>query len=568
MQSLFPRRSSALPIDGRKRGWRRRGALAAGAASLAAVAVGAYPAVTVAAPQAPTVVYLEDFQNRPGPTPIVRLDQYTGAGGQTYTADPQWLDNCNGWIASRSQPTDAAAQSTDCEVAGMPVPGGQHWWNSVQQLSYALGVHSGAADPNNNFAVSAYTAADPGAGHVEFQTGSNIPFSGTNRFITFSVDVAAQSCGFVNAQPPLLQFSLLDSSGNATPVGSEINGCSSTNTVPVPATGVAPETTARVGTYTSNGATLFSGSSIGVRLVNNQASGDGNDHAFDNIRILDVTPSTSKAFSPSTINSEQTSKLTFTIENTTELAAKNGFSFTDALPAGVTIAPAPNASTTCGNGTVTAAAGGSSVALNGGDLAQGAASCTVTVDVTASTPGTYTNEPADFAPVGLNKPGPAQLIVSSDVDLAVVKTGPATVQVGQAFTYQIVVTNNGPGVSSGWTVTDTLPAGMINPSTSTPGCTITGSQLSCTGGALASGASSTITVTGTAPAADTTLNNTATVSGNDPDPNPGNNTSTVTTLAVPLIDPAIGTAVAATMAGVAGTVLIRRRRSTTGTLWH
>jgi hypothetical protein len=42
-------------------------------------------------PQAPATVYAEDFQNVPGPNPILGLNQYTGASGETYTADPPWL---------------------------------------------------------------------------------------------------------------------------------------------------------------------------------------------------------------------------------------------------------------------------------------------------------------------------------------------------------------------------------------------------------------------------------------------------------------------------------------------
>ncbi|MER6529092.1 DUF11 domain-containing protein [Streptomyces sp. NPDC001508] len=150
-------------------------------------------------------------------------------------------------------------------------------------------------------------------------------------------------------------------------------------------------------------------------------------------------------------------------------------------------------------------------------------------------------------------------------DLEVVKVGPLKVNQGDPVEYTITVMNNGPADSSGWTVNDTLPAGLQNPSTPTPGCTIDGSQLSCTGGALAVGKSATITVKGTAPVpGGVTLDNVATVRGNDPDPKPENNTSKTTTeVDVPLIDPAVGTATAAGL-GALGTVILRRRRNTGG----
>ena len=125
-------------------------------------------------------------------------------------------------------------------------------------------------------------------GRVEFATAANIPFSASNRFITFSVDVGAENCF---AAHPLLQFSLINAGGAATPVGSQIDGCASPTIVSAPAIGLAgARSDIHAGTYTSNGALLFSGSSIGVQMVNNQPSGGGNDHAFDNIEILDVTP--------------------------------------------------------------------------------------------------------------------------------------------------------------------------------------------------------------------------------------------------------------------------------------
>ncbi|MFD8396047.1 DUF6923 family protein [Streptomyces sp. NPDC059680] len=148
-------------------------------------------------------------------------------------------------------------------------------------------------------------------------------------------------------------------------------------------------------------------------------------------------------------------------------------------------------------------------------------------------------------------------------DLQVVKVAPAQVQAGETVTYDITVTNNGPAPSSGWTVKDTLPEGLQNPATSRPGCQILNGQLSCTGGKLAVGDSATITVTGTAPQpGGVRLDNSVTVAGNDPDPNPENNTSVVTTnvMTVPLIDSSVGAGTAAAVSAV-GICVMRRRRS-------
>jgi uncharacterized repeat protein (TIGR01451 family) len=410
------------------------------AALTSGVAVQATVPGTPGVPQQSSVVYSEDFQNRPAATPVVRLNQYTGATGVAYTAAPEWLTACNGWIASAAQPVASAVQVTDCGNS-------QVSWNQSQRLAQAIGMYRGqtATQARANYAQTAYTAAPaPGAGKVEFQTASNIPFTATNRFINFSVDVAAINC---SSSSPQLQFSLLNSAGAATNVGAVINGCGSTTTFTPPALGVAPATAVQVGTYTSNGALLFTGSSVGVRMINNNGAAAGNDHTIDNIRILDVTPQLDKSFSPATRVTGQTSNLTLTVTNTTELAAKNGWSFTDALPAGLTVAG--TTTSTCPAATLTAPVGGSSVAVKA-NLSANMASCTITVPVTSTTAGTYTNGPSNITSLGLNPPANASVTFTAPPPapaLSIVKSavpaGFADYVVGQNVTYSFVVTNTG-----------------------------------------------------------------------------------------------------------------------------
>src|SRR5256885_4769009 len=111
----------------------------------------------------------------------------------------------------------------------------------------------------------------------------------------------------------------------------------------------------------------------------------GNDSAIDSAQIIDVTPQLDKAFSPASIQLGQVSRLTMTITNTTDLLRKRGWSFTDNLPAGLVVEG--NASTTCPGATVQAAAGGSTVTVSNGDLAQGAAFCEVSLDVRPTATG-------------------------------------------------------------------------------------------------------------------------------------------------------------------------------------
>lgn len=337
--------------------------LVAAAPAVAAPAVAGTPGV----PQAPTTVYSEDFENGMGDTPVL-LSDYTGVAplSETYTADPSWLVGCNGNILDLAM---ANGSSTNCSTAaGVAL---------VRQMAYALGVQGGAADPTTNHAVTAYTDNNPGANMIELQTATDIPLAGdSGRFLLFSVDASAVNCA---VSAPQYQFSLTSGS-TVTPVGSPVNGCDAQSEVAAPSVpGVGAEDIG-VGTYVSNGALLFGGTSVGILLTNANGSGTGNDAAFDNLRILDGTPQLDQSFGASTVPVGGVSTLTFTVTNTTDLVAKDGWEFTDALPDGLVVADAANVGGSC-DATTDATAGDSNIVVTGGNLAAGEASCTITVDV-------------------------------------------------------------------------------------------------------------------------------------------------------------------------------------------
>jgi hypothetical protein len=128
-----------------------------------------------------------------------------------------------------------------------------------------------------------------------------------------------------------------------------------------------------------------------------------------------------KVFSPSTINAGDVSTLTITLSNTNAGVATLNADFTDNLPIGVLIAPTPNASTTCG-GVVTAIAGGNAVTLSSGATIPGGTIaipgfCTLTVDVTAATVGSFLNTlPVGALSTDLGSspapPGPGVLLIA------------------------------------------------------------------------------------------------------------------------------------------------------------
>lgn len=124
----------------------------------------------------------------------------------------------------------------------------------------------------------------------------------------------------------------------------------------------------------------------------------------------------------------------------------------------------------------------------------------------------------------------AKTTVGPSADLAIAKTGPAKVNADGDTTWTLIATNKGPSTATGVKVDDTLPAGvaLTSASPSQGGCS---GGLTCSLGNLASGASAQIQVVAHVPASmqGTTITNTAKISGQQPDPDPGNNDAGVTT---------------------------------------
>ena len=114
------------------------------------------------------------------------------------------------------------------------------------------------------------------------------------------------------------------------------------------------------------------------------------DPASAQVRVLQP-PTLSKAFVPPTVSPGGVSRLSITLGNANPSAQTLQQALTDNLPAGVTVASPPAVGGTCTTGAVTATAGGSQVVYaNGASIPAGG--CTIEVNVTAASAGTYTNQ--------------------------------------------------------------------------------------------------------------------------------------------------------------------------------
>ncbi|MBC8988471.1 DUF11 domain-containing protein, partial [Pedobacter sp. N36a] len=204
-----------------------------------------------------------------------------------------------------------------------------------------------------------------------------------------------------------------------------------------------------------------------------------------------------------------------------------GITVTDLLPAGYTyVSSTPPAGTTYVSGTGL---------WTIGTLGNGASS-TLTITATVNATGAYANTATitgtENDPTPGNNTSTSTPVPTATTDLSISKTvNNASPYVGNQVIFTLTAANAGPSNATGVIVNDLLPSGY----TFVSAAPSTGTYTSGTGvwaiGNLINGANATLAITATV---NPTGNyaNTATVSGGQNDPTPGNNTSTSTTTPV------------------------------------
>ncbi len=239
--------------------------------------------------------------------------------------------------------------------------------------------------------------------------------------------------------------------------------------------------------------------------------------------MVGTAPGISKAFSPNPIAVGGVSTLTFTVTNPNAGFALTGVAFTDTFPAGLQVAATPNATTTgCGSPTFAPAAGNTSVSFSGGTVAA-SGTCTVTVDVTATTAGAKVNTTGNVTSTngGTGGTGTDTLTVISPPSLAKAFS-PNPIAVGGVSTLTFTITNPNAGASlTGVAFTDTFPAGLevaATPNATTTGCgsptfapAAGNTSLSFSGGTIAASGTCTVTVDVRATTAGAKVNTTGNV---------------------------------------------------------
>jgi uncharacterized repeat protein (TIGR01451 family)/fimbrial isopeptide formation D2 family protein len=212
----------------------------------------------------------------------------------------------------------------------------------------------------------------------------------------------------------------------------------------------ADVTSSVAGSYSNTTSGVSSSETGGAGLVSNTAV----------LKVL-TTPTISKAFLPIAIPTGGASTLTLTIINPNAVTL-NGLAFADAFPANLVVAATPNILSTCG-GTFALAPADVSIDMAGGTLAANT-SCTVSVDVTSSLAGPYSNT-ADG--VSSTETGPAGA-VSNTVVLNVVDTPtivksflPTSIAAGGTSTMTLVITNPNAIALNGLSFIDNFPTDLV-----------------------------------------------------------------------------------------------------------
>ena len=205
-----------------------------------------------------------------------------------------------------------------------------------------------------------------------------------------------------------------------------------------------------------------------------------------------------------------------------------GVNLTDQLPSGLTYVSATPTQGTYNSGTgvwtIGTLANGATATLT----LTGTVNATAPAGITAASTNTTTAATGSQTdPTTTGDQLTADVSITTSSDLAITKSvSNATPAVGANVIFTLTATNNGPSNSTGVSVTDLLPAGYTYVSHSGPGSYTPGTG-AWTIGSLNSGATAVLNVTATVNATGPYAN-TASITGPNPDPTPGNNSSTVT----------------------------------------
>ncbi len=405
-------------------------------------------------------------------------------------------------------------------ISGATVPAGGSCTFQAAVSSLTAGVY------NNSIAAGALTSvqglSNPGPADATLTVRSTPTISKAFSPVSISVggtSILTITLGNSNADAITLSSALVDAlPGNVVVHGTPAIGGTCVNVSGTPnALGAVTATAGSSAVTFESGASIPNGGcTISVNVTSavagtytnviaasqlDTSAGKNQDPAFASLAVgagALVPPTVSKAFAPGTIGINGTSTLTITLGNANASDLTLSADLVDTLPANVVVAATPAIGGTCTTGSVTATAGAGTITY-ANTATIPAAGCTITVNVTSATPGSYTNTIA-AGTVQTNggnnaQPATAGLVVASPIPPTVGKSfNPNTINPGGISRLTITLGNSNAGsITLNSLLTDTLPAGVAVAATPNVGGSCVGASIAASGGGstvtYASGAS-------------------------------------------------------------------------------
>ncbi|MBR9651489.1 autotransporter outer membrane beta-barrel domain-containing protein [Thalassovita aquimarina] len=426
--------------------------------------------------------------------------------GMTVAATPNASTTCTGGSVT------AAAGAGSMSYSGGTVGAGSSCTVSVDVTSATLGPAANTSGDltsslgNSGTATDTLTVTAAPAPRFSKNFSPDRIFQGGETVLTFTIDnssafVAAGDLAFVDVFPA--GMTVASTPGlSTTCTGTTIAAPAGSDRIEMTAGTVAANNSCSVQVAVTT-ATAGSVNNVSGDLTSTLGN-SGTASATLSVRQPGA-PDFTKAFAPASIAQGDVSTLTFTIDNGLAPIDASALDFTDSFPAGLSVAPTPNASTTCTGGTLTAAAGATSVSYTGGTVSA-LGSCTVSVDVTSVTVGDAANSTGDLtSSLGNSGSAAATLSVTAAGAPGFAKAfAPDSIVQGDVSTLTFTIDNSTALVSAdNLDFSDNFPAGMTvaatpNDATTCSGGTVTAtagaSSVSYSGGSVAALGSCTVSV--------------------------------------------------------------------------
>ncbi len=378
--------------------------------------------------------------------------------------------------------------------------------NEISASLEEIATLDGAIGINKSFLTPIVTGAKPSVLQIDLTNSASFDITGVTFTDTFP--------------PGIVIYSMPDAS--TTCAGGTVTAIPGDGKVTLSGATLAPTSTCSVFVTTTSLKFLNLTNSIPAGAV---SSNEGYTNPLGTIATLATLQGlgVQKSFSPSFMGAGDISRLKFQLTNSFDpnlitTQSLTNVSFTDDLPAGMTLASPPNVTTNCPDAAITADGGGVSVTLVGATIVAGT-TCIIEVDVTASVEGVYSNViPAGIVTseegISNNNDASAPLNVVNQPTIAKAFS-PNPVIVGEISRLTVTINNSSGAALSGASLSDILPAGLAlaaspNAATDCANGVVTAnggaSVFAINGASLADGASCTFSADVLANSADAYMN--------------------------------------------------------------